>query len=61
MLALNAALTLHTPWIGALPEEAGLLLVLAISLAAMTTLGPAEPPPSEEVTTAAVFALHGYL
>lgn len=61
MLAFNAALTLHAPWIGALPMEAGLLLVLAASLATMAWLGPAEEPPSEEVTTAAVFALHGYL
>ncbi|MFC7476036.1 hypothetical protein ACFQS7_16825 [Dankookia sp. GCM10030260] len=57
MLALDAALALPA----ALPAEAGLLLALAAGLAAMVTLGPAEAPPSEEVTAAAIFALHGHV
>jgi hypothetical protein len=57
VIALNAALALPAP----LPAEAALLLALASGLAAMATLGPAEPPPPEEVTTAAIFALHGHV
>jgi hypothetical protein len=45
----------------ALPPEAGLLLVLGAGLALGASLGPAEPPPPEEVTTAAIFALHGHV
>jgi hypothetical protein len=44
-----------------LPAEAVLLLTLAAGLALVLTLGPMEAPPAEEVTTAAVFAIHGYV
>jgi hypothetical protein len=57
VIALNAAFAFPA----SLPAEAALLLVLASGLAAMATLGPAEPPPPEEVTTAAIFALHGHV
>ena len=61
MLAFNAAPILHPLWTSAPPAEAVLLLALAAGLAAMARLGPAEPPPSAEVTTAAIFALHGHV
>lgn len=44
-----------------LPGEAALVLTLAAGVLLMTSLGPAEPPPSEAVATEAVFALHGYV
>ena len=59
VFALDAALVL--PSSGALPAEAAMLLALASGLAVMTSLGPAEEPPPEEVTTAAIFALHGHV
>jgi hypothetical protein len=60
MLALTASLSLPH-WLGTLPAEALLPLVPAAVLVAMARLGPAEPPPPEEVTTAAIFALHGHV
>ena len=45
----------------ALPAEAGLVLALGSLLALVLALGPAEEPPPEEVTTAAIFALHGHV
>ncbi|WP_431268265.1 hypothetical protein [Dankookia sp. P2] len=60
MLALTASLSLPH-WLGALPAEALLPLAPAVLLAVLGRLGPAEPPPSEEVTTAAIFALHGHV
>ena len=60
MLALTASLSL-SPWLAALPAEALLPLVPAAFLAAAAQLGPAEPPPPEEVATAAIFALHGHV
>jgi hypothetical protein len=44
-----------------LPAEAMLVLTLAVALALVAALGPAEEPPSEEVTTAAIFAVHGHV
>lgn len=44
-----------------LPVESSLLLALAAGLALVALTGPAEPAPSEEVTTAAIFAVHGHV
>jgi hypothetical protein len=44
-----------------LPVEAALVLTLAAGIALMAALGPAEDPPSEEVTAAAIFAVHGHV
>ena len=60
MLALDASLSLPQ-WLGAPPAEVLPLLAVAAGLAAMARLGPAEPPPPEEVTTAAIFAVHGHV
>ncbi|TDH62644.1 hypothetical protein E2C06_10955 [Dankookia rubra] len=60
MLALTASLSLPH-WLAALPAEALLPMVPAAFLAALASLGPAEPPPPEEVTAAAIFALHGHV
>ena len=59
MLLSNAVLA--AAWPGPLPVEAALLLLLATALACLAALDPAEPPPSDEVTTAAIFALHGHV
>ena len=58
-LALLAAALLPVP----LTAEAGLILSLAAALALIATLDPpgAEEPPPEADTTAAIFALHGYV
>ncbi|MDO9711131.1 hypothetical protein [Paracraurococcus lichenis] len=44
-----------------LPPEAALVLALAGALALLAAAGPAETPPSEDVTTAAIFAFHGHV
>ena len=59
VLLPNAVLAAALP--GQLPVEAVLLLTLATALVALAALGPAEAPPSYEVTTAAIFALHGHV
>ena len=43
------------------PFGAMLALSLAAALALVAALDPAEEPPPEEVTTAAIFALHGHV
>ncbi|TCZ63217.1 hypothetical protein [Roseicella aquatilis] len=46
-----------------LPAEAALVLVLAACLALMALLGPEESPApvDEEITAAAILALHGHV
>jgi hypothetical protein len=43
------------------PPEAALVLALGAALVALAALGPVEAPPSAEVTSAAIFAMHGHV